>query len=194
MIVCLISISCGLAENVFDDAEYSGDYEPEITTFRAAIQHGAKKEPTIAPVTTTVPPPKKVTKETTTTKGTTTTTTVKPTTRATDPTKKSDLQNDINDFLDLIPADEVKEKFEEYYRNDMDVHHIYEYFGSKEFYELRKYVLDLQDVKEVLQYMHRKGCNFKMLVRKIGNRIGFNKLKLTRREDGSLGKYHYQVA
>lgn len=99
--------------------------------------------------------------------------------------RKSNLQSDLNDFLELIPADEIKEKLDEYYRNDDDVRHIYEYLSSKEFYELGKHLLEMQHVKEVLQYFNRKGFNIKSLVRKVCHRLGIFKNKPLRQSNPS---------
>lgn len=210
LVFVLLMLTCSLAQHIFDDAEQSGDYESEIELTTAIIknvQRGREKQrqqtyvaPTVATTstTTTTALPTRRSKTKTTTRATTvrtvrtttqkpTTTTTRPTTtttkqasRPSETTKKPELQNDLNDFLDLIPGDEIKAKIEEYYRNDMDLHHIYEYVGSKEFNEMRKNIFDLQDVKDVLQYLHRKGFNFRILVRKIGHRIGVNKLRLQR--------------
>lgn len=91
--------------------------------------------------------------------------------------KKTDLQGDFNDFIDLLPTDELKEKIAEYYRNDMDIQHISEYMSSKEFYELRKHFLDTHDVKELLQFLNRKGINVKNLLRMVDHRLGISKIR-----------------
>lgn len=142
------------AQQFIDEVEQSGDYEAPIY-----------------PVPTVPLQPK------TTIRTTTTTTTKQPAPHRPIDGKKLDLQSDINDFLELIPIDDVKEKLDEYYRNDFDVQHIYDYVTSKEFLELKKHLLDLQDVKEVLQYLNRKGLNVKMLVRKFGHRLGITKMR-----------------
>ena len=102
----------------------------------------------------------------------------------------SDLQNDINDFIELVPADDVKAKFEEYYRNDMDMQHIHEYLNGKEFYELRKYILDMHDVKELLQYLTQNGFNVKNILRKIDHRLGITKVKPP--VQATVSSYHSQ--
>lgn len=91
--------------------------------------------------------------------------------------RKVDLNDDINDFVDLIPKAEIKAKLEEYYRNDMDVQHIFEYMQGKEFLELRKSILELSDVKETLQYLNKNGLNVKSVLRKLDNRLGISKIR-----------------
>lgn len=93
--------------------------------------------------------------------------------------RRADLNDDVNDFVDLIPKAEIKAKLEEYYRNDIDIQHIFEYMHGKEFLELRKSVVDNSDVKEILQYLNKKGLNVKSVLRKIDNRLGISKIRST---------------
>lgn len=93
--------------------------------------------------------------------------------------RKADLNDDVNDFIDLVPKVEVKAKIEEFYRNDMDVQHVFEYMHGKEFLELRKNILDLPDVKETLQYLNKNGLNVKSVFRKLDHRLGVSKIRST---------------
>lgn len=91
--------------------------------------------------------------------------------------KQSHLNDDVNDFIELIPKAEIKAKLEEYYRNDMDVQHIFEYVHGKEFHELRRNLLELADVKELLHHLSRNGLNVKGVVRRVDNRLGISKIR-----------------
>lgn len=91
--------------------------------------------------------------------------------------KQSNLNEDVNDFIELIPKAEIKSKIEEYYKNDMDVQHIFEYVHGKEFQELRRNILDMADVKDILQYLNRNGLNVKGVIRKVDNRLGISKIR-----------------
>lgn len=93
--------------------------------------------------------------------------------------KKADLNDDVNDFIELVPKAEIKAKIEEYYKNDMDVQHIFEYMHGKEFLELRKNILELTDVKETLQYLNKNGLNVKSVFRKLDHRLGISKIRTT---------------
>lgn len=93
--------------------------------------------------------------------------------------KQTNLNEDVNDFIELIPRLEIKAKLEEYYRNDMDAQHIFEFMHSKEFQEMRRTVLEMADVKDVLQYLNRNGMNIKGVVRKVDNRLGISKIRPT---------------
>lgn len=107
-------------------------------------------------------------------------------------TRKLDLNDDVNDFVDIIPKAEVKAKIEEYYRNDMDVQHIFEYMHGKEFLELRKSLLELSDVKEILQHLNKNGFNVKSILRKLDNRLGVSKIRSTQlayNAQPSFGKF-----
>lgn len=105
--------------------------------------------------------------------------------------KQTNLNEDVNDFIELIPKAEIKAKIDEYYRNDMDTQHIFEFMHSKVFQELRRSVLDMADVKEILQYLNKNGLNVKGAVRKVDNRLGISKIRptsLSYASPQSLGK------
>lgn len=93
--------------------------------------------------------------------------------------RKADLNDDVNDFVDLIPKAEVKAKIEEYYNNDVDVQHVFEYMHGKEFLELRKNILELSDVKDAFQYLNKNGLNVKSVIRKLDHRLGISKMRTT---------------
>lgn len=93
--------------------------------------------------------------------------------------RKADLNDDVNDFVDLIPKAEVKAKIEEYFNNDVDVQHVFEYMHGKEFLELRKNILELSDVKDAFQYLNKNGLNVKSVVRKLDHRLGISKIRTT---------------
>lgn len=93
--------------------------------------------------------------------------------------KQTNLNEDVNDFIEIIPKSEIKAKLDEYYRNDMDTQHIFEFMHSKEFQEMRRNILDMADVKDILQYLNRNGLNVKGVVRKVDNRLGISKIRPT---------------
>lgn len=93
--------------------------------------------------------------------------------------RKADLNDDVNEFVELIPKTEIKAKIEEYYHNDMDVQHIFEYMHGKEFLELRKNILELADVKDTIQYLNKNGLNIKSVLRKLDHRLGISKIRST---------------
>lgn len=106
--------------------------------------------------------------------------------------RKADLNDDVTDFIELVPKAEIKSKIEEYYRNDMDVQHIFEYMHGKEFLELRKNILEMVDVKETLQYLNKNGLNAKSLIRKLDHRLGVSKIRsaqLTYNSQSQFGEW-----
>lgn len=103
--------------------------------------------------------------------------------------RKADLNDDVNDFVDLIPKAEVKAKIEEYYRNDVDVQHIFEYMHGKEFLELRKNILELSDVKDAFQYLNKNGLNVKSVIRKLDHRLGISKMRTTQLSSNAQAQF-----
>lgn len=87
------------------------------------------------------------------------------------------LQNDINEFIDLIPIAEVKKKLLEYYKNDRDVQLIYDYVNGKEFQAMKKKLLDVREIKEFQQYLNDIGMNIKEIFHKLDNLLGMSKMK-----------------
>lgn len=191
MLVITLAVSLALmnvatAARLPDDSEQSGDFDTEINPFnvhvpdlseqsnedevtKAFVDHQQRQrqreqnnhkhaEPKSVSITIT-----------------TTTSTQRPQSKAKQ--RKADLNDDVNDFVDLIPKMEIKSKIEEYYRNDMDVQHIFEYMHGKEFLELRKNILELPDVKETIQYLNKHGLNVKSVVRKLDHRLGVSKIR-----------------
>lgn len=93
--------------------------------------------------------------------------------------KQTNLNEDVNDFIELVPKLEIKAKIEEYYLNDMDTQYIFEFMHKNEFQELRRYALDIADVKDMLQYLNKNGINIKGIVRKVDNRLGISRIRPT---------------
>lgn len=89
----------------------------------------------------------------------------------------NNLQNDINEFIDLIPITEVKKKLLEYYKNDRDVQQIYDYGNGKEFLAMKKRLLDVKEINEFQQYLNDIGLNIKEIFHKLDNLLGISKMK-----------------
>lgn len=92
---------------------------------------------------------------------------------------QTNLNEDVNDFIELVPKSEIKAKIKEYYLNDMDTQYIFEFMHKNEFQELRRYALDIPDVKDFLQYLNINGININGIVRKVDNRLGISKIRRT---------------
>lgn len=86
------------------------------------------------------------------------------------------MQMDINEFIDLIPADEVAGKLVEYYRNDIDVHGAFNYINGKEFAMIAKKVIESREYREVDVLLSEMGVNIKGIRQRLDGLLGFTKL------------------
>lgn len=158
-----------------DSVEQSGDFDTEINPFPAEIPDLNEKSNEDDVTNAFVNQQQRQRKQQG--KSTIPSSTERPQSKA--KSRKADLNDDVNDFVDLIPKAEIKAKIEEYYRNDMDVQHIFEYMHGKEFLELRKNIMELSDVKDTIQYLNKNGLNVKSVLRKIDHRLGISKIRST---------------
>ncbi|XP_059615415.1 uncharacterized protein LOC132260981 [Phlebotomus argentipes] len=85
---------------------------------------------------------------------------------------KFDLRQDIDDFLDLIPKEEVKNLTRRYYFGDQEVRFAYEYCQSEEFLALREKILNLPEVTDFLKYLNESELNLVELVNKLARIVG----------------------
>lgn len=63
------------------------------------------------------------------------------------------LQDDLQDFLDLIPFEQIRNTVQEYLDNDSEVQEAYEYLKSDEFAKAWKYAVEHPDILEILDYL-----------------------------------------
>lgn len=63
------------------------------------------------------------------------------------------LQDDLQDFLDLIPFEQIKNTIQEYLDNDAEVQEAFEYLKSDEFAAAWKYAIEHPDILEILDYL-----------------------------------------
>ncbi|GAB0091784.1 Insect allergen-related [Sergentomyia squamirostris] len=89
-----------------------------------------------------------------------------------EPKSKLDLQQDIDDFLDLIPKEEVQNLTQKFYYGDGEVRFAYAYCQSDEFLALREKILNLPEVKDFLNYLNESGLNLVELVNKLAKIVG----------------------
>lgn len=90
---------------------------------------------------------------------------------------KSTLQLNINEFIELMPTLEVKAKIAEYYKNDADVQHIFNYANGKEFWSMKKSLCDVREVKELEAFFTKIGINIKETLHKFDDLLGISKMK-----------------
>lgn len=99
---------------------------------------------------------------------------------------KFDLQQDIDDFLDLIPKVEIQNLTRRYYFGDNEVRFAYEYCQSEEFLALREKILNLVEVKDFLKYLNESGLNLVELVNKLATIVGPPREPLYTSDEASL--------
>lgn len=97
--------------------------------------------------------------------------------RPTASSAKSTLQSNINEFIELMPTLEVKAKIAEYYKNDADVQHIFNYANGKEFWSMKKSLCDVREVKELEAFFTKIGINIKETLHKFDDLLGISKMK-----------------
>ncbi|XP_055690490.1 uncharacterized protein LOC129793967 isoform X2 [Lutzomyia longipalpis] len=99
---------------------------------------------------------------------------------------KLDLKQDIDDFLDLIPKEEIQNLTRKYYFGDSEVRFAYEYCQSDEFLALREKILNLPEVRDFLKYLNDSGLNLVELVNKLAGIVGPPREPLDTSEEASL--------
>uniref|UniRef100_A0A1L8DR69 Putative microvillar protein with insect allergen related repeat n=1 Tax=Nyssomyia neivai TaxID=330878 RepID=A0A1L8DR69_9DIPT len=85
---------------------------------------------------------------------------------------KLDLKQDIDDFVDLIPKEEIQNLTRNYFFGDSEVRFAYEYCQSEEFHALREKIVNLPEVKDFLVYLNDSGLNLVELVNKLAGIVG----------------------
>lgn len=86
------------------------------------------------------------------------------------------LEADINEFFDLVPADEVAAKMAEFYNNDFDVHHVFGYLSGVEFARLEYQLVESKEYREVDALLRNLGVNIDAIRRRMDGLFGIPKL------------------
>ena len=63
------------------------------------------------------------------------------------------LQDELKDFMALVPVDKVHEITLDYLANDTELHNAFAYIHSKEFPKIHKIVVYLKEYKDVSAFM-----------------------------------------
>lgn len=96
------------------------------------------------------------------------------------------LQADINEFIDLIPTDEVASKMVEFYRNDYDVHRVFDYLNGEEFAMLEHHLVGSKEYLEVDAMLGDLGVNIKSIRERLNRLLGFSELRTSLKDGTSL--------
>lgn len=90
-----------------------------------------------------------------------------------DAERRLTLRSDIGDFLDLIPADEVRQRVDTHYLRDADVQTALAYINGKEFAAL---LHDVREVQDFEYWLSRAGVNIKEVLNRLADLLGLSKL------------------
>lgn len=80
----------------------------------------------------------------------------------------STLQRDLNDFLTLMPVDEIKRLSYYYYEHDEEVRAAYDYLNGQEFQIIKRHIMNLKEMKGFLRTMSEADINVMELVDRLG--------------------------
>ena len=99
------------------------------------------------------------------------------------------LQSDINEFIDLIPSNEVRNTLQDFYKNDEDVEFVINYLNGNELWTSKKNLFDGREVRELERFFSNIGLNVKETWHKIDDVLGITKLRPQIKQSGGKTKY-----
>lgn len=69
------------------------------------------------------------------------------------------LQNDLNEFLDIIPVDEIKNLTIYFYTNDEKMRESYDFMKNEGFSEMKRQLSELTIMDKLSQFFNESGVN-----------------------------------
>lgn len=81
------------------------------------------------------------------------------------------LKSDLDDFLALIPVDKIKTIYHKY-ENDPDIKKVVAYLKSKDFAAVADILVNVDEVKDMVNYLQSKGVNIIEVINKIADHLG----------------------
>jgi len=85
---------------------------------------------------------------------------------------RGELHKDIQEFLDLLPVDQIIQITIQYYTQDAEFQKMVEYFQSEGFKQLVKDVEALPEIKTLMDYIHVAGIDIYQIVNMINEALG----------------------
>lgn len=79
----------------------------------------------------------------------------------------NNLNGDIEEFIQLLPDDQIKRKILEYYRDDGQVRNICNYLMGDEFDKLKQRTLKSNEIKEFLIFFNHHGLDLNRIIEKL---------------------------
>ncbi|XP_023289669.1 uncharacterized protein LOC105699026 [Orussus abietinus] len=86
--------------------------------------------------------------------------------------RASDLANDLQEFLDLIPIEEIVDVVLTYLSKDAQVQQAFEYLQSQEFHQLVRDIEATPETGELLEYLYHAGVNPYFWLNKVHEILG----------------------
>lgn len=108
------------------------------------------------------------------------------TTSGAEPSKRS-LQDDFNEFVELLPFEEIVDVTIKYVLTDKDVQKALEYLLGPEFSTVWDQVFALKEVRDVLDYLEEAGVEAYAFFNDVASLFGLNQIK------PSVMSVHYPV-
>ncbi|XP_012528611.2 protein G12 [Monomorium pharaonis] len=85
---------------------------------------------------------------------------------------RGELHKEIQDFLDLVPAEQIFDLTVEYYIQDAEFQNMVKYFQSEGFKQLVIDVEALPEIKQLMNYIHDAGIDIYKIVNIMNNALG----------------------
>lgn len=89
---------------------------------------------------------------------------------------RGELYKDIQDFIDVLPQEEIFAITLQYYSEDEEFQNMVEYFQSKGFISLVKDVEKLSEVKKLMDFIHNAGIDIYKIVNMLNDLLGLGHL------------------
>ncbi|XP_055589405.1 protein G12-like [Uranotaenia lowii] len=87
------------------------------------------------------------------------------------------LQEDLNEFLALVPIDELAKLALGYFQNDKEIQDAFAYMQGKEFAAIWDQLFALKEVKDLLNYLEKAGLKVYDALNTVADFFGLNHVK-----------------
>ena len=77
------------------------------------------------------------------------------------------LQQDIMDFISLIPFGDIRNLTKLHYHHDEEVRDAFDYVSTEDYTEIKMELIHLKEVKDFRNYLRRIGFDFEAILKKL---------------------------
>ncbi|XP_050092622.1 protein G12 [Anopheles aquasalis] len=81
------------------------------------------------------------------------------------------LQQDLMDFIDLVPFEEVRQLMQYYYHYDVEVESAFDYVSTEDYTQIRQDIANLGEVRTFRRYLDSIGCSVEQLWKELNARF-----------------------